>query len=427
MDLEFVKQSMIQLRGDGPQSVTGPVALFNRENAESIIKERSSKPKNKGETKVITEEHVHGHRAGHYITHPCPFCLSGAPCPMHTMGKDFDLPVNSLEEAIKLINSDNERDKMRGLKWILRYLDDHDDIKKKVIDEFGDCTITDIVSAPNWEKTLTRILTEKEEPDEMPYFTPEILMDQNPDMARTIVSKENLPAEEPHIEIIPLVPIPSARSILAKYMEKVLLDSIQKVMESNQTTHINEYRSLDKYGKATWTNTHFIFILDCSGSMKGTRWEAVRIGFDTCLKKINSMTNVVVSAFSFDNKVNPFCKEKLPAIAIMNSVNIPFSGKGTDYSRALEYALNLISRTTHNDYLTCIMFLSDGLGGYPTTCVKKLNNLRESGRKFIFYTIACETDEEEDMIRMCTDLEGEHYKVVTAEASRLVFSSILNV
>jgi Mg-chelatase subunit ChlD len=220
---------------------------------------------------------------------------------------------------------------------------------------------------------------------------------------------------------------PTTKSVFGAVMEKVFMDSIKKVIKSNQTENVKEYMTIKADGKTSWSNTHFIFSLDCSGSMKGSRWDAVTIGYDSFMKNVKNMPEIYISAFTFDTKVNPFCKERTVDEAIECSSQIPFTGKGTNYKRALEYAINLIEKSTHPDHLVCIMFLSDGLSTYPAESVKRLMEMREQGKKIIFYTIACETDEDEDMIKMATQLEGEHYKVTAAEASRLVFSAILKV
>lgn len=220
---------------------------------------------------------------------------------------------------------------------------------------------------------------------------------------------------------------PTTKSIFAAILEKAFMDSIRKVVKSSQTENVQEYMKMKDDGKTSWTKTHFIFALDCSGSMLGNRWTAVTIGFGTFLKRVKSMENILISAFTFDIKVNPFCKERTIEEAIKNSVELPFTGKGTNYKRALEYGTDLIERSTHKDYLICIMFLSDGLGSYPEQSIEKLKQMREDGRKIIFYTIACETNEEADMIKMTTELDGEHYKVMDADAARLVFSAILKV
>lgn len=211
-------------------------------------------------------------------------------------------------------------------------------------------------------------------------------------------------------------------------MEQNFMESIKKVIESKQAEDVKEFiKSKEVGGKVSWTKTHFIFILDCSGSMKGARWDSVIVGFSTCLHRIKRMKEVCVSAFTFDVKPNPFCRERSPHQAILTLNQIPFTGKGTDYKRALKYAIALINKAKHNDYLVCMMFLSDGFGGYPTEYINELKAMRDKGKKILFYTIACDTEEETEMMKMTNELQGEHYKVTDPEAAKLVFAAILNV
>jgi uncharacterized protein with von Willebrand factor type A (vWA) domain len=223
------------------------------------------------------------------------------------------------------------------------------------------------------------------------------------------------------------LPEPSDAPRFTALMEKSLLTSIKRIIESKQAEEVKEFRKLKESGKISWIKTHFIFALDCSGSMKGTRWDSVIVGLSECLDRIKRMKQVCISAFTFDIKPNPFCRERSPHQAIANSNQIPFTGKGTDYKRALRYATALINKTRHPDYLVCIMFLSDGLGGFPKECVEELKEMKEKGRKILFYTIACDTDEEGDMMYMARELQGEHYKVMNPEAAKVIFASILRV
>jgi Mg-chelatase subunit ChlD len=422
MTLEMLKNSVRQLRGDAPQLSEGPIAMYNKNST------RPLKSTTEYASKTQTHTHAHPKRVGHFITHPCPCAEnSGIPCPLHMRGSAGEADISGLEEAIRLINSNNEKDKMRGLRWIINYAEDNSHIMDLIVDEFGDGSMQTIVRTSDWEAILTRLLTETREEEKM-QATPEVMMEKEPGLNADTIPEDQLPElEVEYSKAEPPKPTVSTTGILAVVLQKAFMDSIKKIVESKQAEDIEEFKKMEENGKASWSKTHFIFILDCSGSMKGTRWDAVRIGYDTCLKKIQYMSNVFVSAFSFDIKVNPFCKEKIPAVAIANSVNIPFTGKGTNYKRALEYAINIMKQTKRKDYLTCIMFLSDGLGGYPDEGVNEIIQMKDAGRKVIFYTIACETDEEEDMIKLATELGGEHYKVTTAEASRIVFSAILSV
>lgn len=219
----------------------------------------------------------------------------------------------------------------------------------------------------------------------------------------------------------------STKHVFAAVIEKVLMDSIKKVVKSNQAESASKFRTLRADGKFAWVNTHFIFAIDCSRSMKGVRWESVMIGFETFLRKVKDMQEIVLSTYTFDTKVNPCYKEITINEAIEHPSEITFTAGGTNYKKSLEYTIELLEKTLRPDYLACIIFLSDGLGGYPGEGIAKLKKMREEGRKILFYTIGCATEDDADMITMATELSGEHYNVVNAEASRLVFSAILKV
>lgn len=223
-------------------------------------------------------------------------------------------------------------------------------------------------------------------------------------------------------------PLTSSSGILMSAIKSVFLSSIKKIIASNQLEEAKDFREVQATGQVGWVKTHFIFMIDCSGSMKeGDRWDAVVAGYDSCLKLLAKMEKVSVTALTFDIRVNLFCQDKTPAEAIEQHSELPFTGKGTNYKGPLETAINIAKNSVHNDYLLCMLFLSDGIGGYPEDAINELKTMRQEGRKILFYTIACATDEDQDMIRMAENLEGEHYKVIDAEASSLVFSTILNV
>ena len=155
-------------------------------------------------------------------------------------------------------------------------------------------------------------------------------------------------------------------------------------------------------------------------------------GYKNCLGKLQRMKELVVSTFTFDDKPNPFLKEKTPSQALKQTSKLPFSGKGTNYQRAVEYVLFLMTRglsEAHLDFLSCVIFLSDGQceGGYPDEGMHKLLAMKNEGRKLLFYTIACVTKEDEDMKNMIRTVNGEHFNVHSSEAARQVFSIILGV
>jgi len=216
--------------------------------------------------------------------------------------------------------------------------------------------------------------------------------------------------------------------LLMKEFEKIAMQSIKKVVESKQTEKVSEYRLVKQdTGLVSWKDTHFIFIIDCSGSMKGKRWESVISGYLKCLEKLKNMIGVTVSVFTFDDEIYDLCKEVSPKSAIDQTKRLKFGGKGTNYEKAIKRGIGLMEKSKLQDHLTCFLFLSDGQGGYPTDYVNKLINMKTQGKKILFYTIACETDDEEDLIRIAKALDGEHYKALNCEAAAIVFQNILGV
>ena len=202
---------------------------------------------------------------------------------------------------------------------------------------------------------------------------------------------------------------------------------VRKIIESDQIELAKNNKIIRGNGKADWVKTHFIFMIDCSVSMKGSRWESVKFGYQECLGKLRYMKEVVITALTFDNKPNPFCVEKTPDQALKDSMVIPFSGTGTNYKRCLEYVMGIISKTVYPNYLICMLFLSDGLGGYPSRIIEEFKDLKERGTNFLFYTIACQTDDDDDMMRMSTELKGEHFAVDSPEGIKNAFSEILTI
>lgn len=212
-----------------------------------------------------------------------------------------------------------------------------------------------------------------------------------------------------------------------RQMESIFINQIQKIITSDQIQEAEDFREQANSGRFSWKKTHFIFVIDCSGSMRGTRWDSVKFGLKTCLNRLKTMEEIMISGFTFDDNVRDFCREVTPEEAIKLSQDMTFSAKGTNYMEGLEHAMRIINEAKHKDYLACIMFLSDGLGGLPKDTIEEIKEMKKQGMKILFYTIACATEDDDDMIIMSTNLGGEHYKVTNSEASKIVFTKILEV
>ena len=209
-----------------------------------------------------------------------------------------------------------------------------------------------------------------------------------------------------------------------------ILPKIMQLLKSKQKEQVKEFRKIEAgTGKVQWSKTHFIFAIDGSGSMRGRRAKAVEAGFERCVSLLQTMSEILVSSFTFDDKTTNHLRLIDPQSAMKNKVKMHLTmGEKTDYRVAIEKAISLIqeAETTHPDYLNCLLFMSDGKGGYPEEQIKVLEQMKAAGKKMLFITLACETEEEEDMTKMARALQGEHYKVTDADAMRNAFLKIIS-
>eukprot|EP00826_Nyctotherus_ovalis_P000698 TRINITY_DN1001_c0_g1_i11.p1 TRINITY_DN1001_c0_g1~~TRINITY_DN1001_c0_g1_i11.p1 ORF type:complete len:496 (+),score=151.79 TRINITY_DN1001_c0_g1_i11:586-2073(+) len=203
---------------------------------------------------------------------------------------------------------------------------------------------------------------------------------------------------------------------------------VKKVVDSSQGEEVKEFKETSS-GKTLWKNTHFIFIFDCSKDMEGAPWDSTIAGYIDCMEKLKSMENILVSAFSFDTIRNPFCREKAPSKAPVDKAVIPYTGKGRKYDRALKYVAQLVERHPNKDYLSCIVFVSNGMGSYTEANLKDLLKQRTAGRKIVSYIISAAPtpEDEEDMLNMAKDLKGDFYSVGTPDKIRDVLLSALEL
>lgn len=202
---------------------------------------------------------------------------------------------------------------------------------------------------------------------------------------------------------------------------------VKKVVDSSQE-EVKEFKETGS-GKTIWKNTHFIFIFDCSKDMEGAPWDSTIAGYVDCVERLKDMNEVLISAFSFDTIRNPFCREKAPSKAPVDKAVIPYTGKGRKYDRALKYAAQLVERQSNKDYLSCIVFVSNGMGSYAEANLKDLLKQRAAGRKIVSYIISAApaAKDEEDMVNMAKDLKGDLYSVNAPDKIKDVLLSVLEL
>ena len=225
-------------------------------------------------------------------------------------------------------------------------------------------------------------------------------------------------------------------AITTKKEEKLVIERGAKKEDKTSTATISTsdtdkiyegFKVIDSSGKATWKKTHFMFILDCSNKMKGERWNSQVAGYVNCVTKLKKAKDTLISAFTYDSKVNPYCKEKTGDKVSSNISDIPYTGKSRNYRRPLDYALRLIERAMHKDYLIVMLFVISGNGGKCDEQLTKLKELKSKGIKIKLHTIACETDEEEEIKAIAKVLGGDHHKLKKAKECEDIFCKILNL
>lgn len=162
--------------------------------------------------------------------------------------------------------------------------------------------------------------------------------------------------------------------------------------------------------------------------MTGSRANAVEQGIIKCLQILKRMKEIIVTCFTFDIDTSVLHTYENPAKIIRSRKKMFPSKKGdkTDYKKALEKAIQMINgNTAHPDYLSCVIFMSDGDGEYPKDSMNKLIEMKKSGKPLIFMTLACCTMEDFSMLEMSKAIEGEHYNIADATAMTNAFLGVI--
>ena len=144
---------------------------------------------------------------------------------------------------------------------------------------------------------------------------------------------------------------------------------------------------------------------------------------------LKDMDHVIVSILTFDDVPSLVYKEMKPSDALAASKKLPFTGHETNYGKALEMVIQLLGECSpeYATYLGNILFFSDGRGNSPSTQVEQLAKMKAAGKTIIINTIACETEEDEDLIKMSTTLHGNHYSTSSASALPQIFQKIISL
>ncbi|CEG48495.1 hypothetical protein F444_21954 [Plasmopara halstedii] len=105
---------------------------------------------------------------------------------------------------------------------------------------------------------------------------------------------------------------------------------------------------------------HHVFVLDCSGSMQGQPWSDLMGAWkEYVYNRISGgSTSDLVSVVTFDNSAQIVYEAQY--ITMMQNVNIPYRGGGTNYAVGLRCANEVLSRVNFEEFKPAIVFFSDG-------------------------------------------------------------------
>ena len=163
--------------------------------------------------------------------------------------------------------------------------------------------------------------------------------------------------------------------------------------------------------------------------MRGRRWNLLGKAYNTFLGLLKDMPHVIVSTLTFDDNTTLFYKELTPTAALEKKEKLPFTGLGTSYSAALKMVIELLEKCSgeYAGYLGNILFFSDGRGDSPDAELAQLSKMKAAGKTIVINTIACETEEDDDLIKLTTTLQGNHYSTTSASALSEIFQKIINL
>ena len=105
---------------------------------------------------------------------------------------------------------------------------------------------------------------------------------------------------------------------------------------------------------------HHIFVLDASGSMKGSDWEALMEAFRAYVAQLSATRSCadIISVITFSCEGTIVYEGK--PLAQTTAIPIPFQGYTTSYDEGLRCALEVLSRNDHTLYTPVMLFFSDG-------------------------------------------------------------------
>ena len=129
--------------------------------------------------------------------------------------------------------------------------------------------------------------------------------------------------------------------------------------------------------------THFILVLDSSGSMSqvdlnrpGNKWDNLKNSITLFLNElINVKMRAKLSLVIYDEKSFIIFKDQDPSFDLISQVQ--YTGFGTNFIKPMEDAYDIATSTMDNYEEVVVFFLSDGSALYPDAAIRSFtqNNI----------------------------------------------------
>ncbi|KAL3669053.1 hypothetical protein V7S43_005437 [Phytophthora oleae] len=146
--------------------------------------------------------------------------------------------------------------------------------------------------------------------------------------------------------------------------------------ERSRFSYVDGHRFACSHASTTGI-LHHIFVLDCSGSMRGRPWYTLTKGVRKYLQSriASGALQDIVSAVTFGNE-GTIVYERMPIIHVVKRCII-FGGGGTFYANGLSLASAIISRTNLKVYKPAMVFFTDGRPADGKKGLKLATDIRE--------------------------------------------------
>lgn len=203
-----------------------------------------------------------------------------------------------------------------------------------------------------------------------------------------------------------------------------------KTVSSQQKEEVKENRIVEaETQKATWVNTHFIFAVECTGTMTGTKWLSISSGFKKTMEILQKMEKVSVTVFSFHEKIN-MCAKELDSTDDLKKVKLDFKkGPKAVFEVALDAVIESLVSQESGKLKGCaavIFLIGQGKGGPSNKQVERLSALKKEGKKILFYSFSIENEADSEIEDIAKALNGEHYRVLKNTAIKTLLPDVIS-